>query len=239
MLTLLTMSCLTGLQDEDDLNDLNTPTGVWPQIVVDPPQVAFGMAGWELSRDITVLNAGDGDLVIGRTVSDGPFTLEAVDGTLTLASGELIVLSVDYAADDYGVFESTLQIHSDDPNTPITEVVATATNPWPELSSPAAVDLGELGVRCEEEVRFLISNTGLSDLTVSDIDFTSASTEIYVDSRNLPWVLAPGEEKTVKVFYEPHDEGQDEGTLIFLSNDVDNPAKEVQVVGHANWEDAC
>ena len=132
-----------------------------------------------------------------------------------------------------------MQIHSDDPDSPILDIRATATNPWPELAAPAVLDLGEVGVRCEEEVKFLVSNAGLSDLTISDVDFTSSSTEIYVDSRNLPWVLAPGEEKNVRVYYEPHDEGQDEGTLIFLSNDVEDPAKEVLVVGHANWVDAC
>lgn len=239
MTLLLAVGCLTGLNDEDDLNDLPDLESKDPQILVDPPSIDFGMAGWSLSRELTVMNVGEAPLVLGRTVSEDPFNIQSVDDAITLDPGGVTVLTVDYEAEVYGVFEGRVQVHSDDPTDPITWVDVTATNPWPELDAPAAVDLGELGVRCEGETKFIIGNAGLVDLEINDFTFSSDSTEIYVDARNLPWTLTPGEEKNVRVYYEPHDEGKDEGVITILSNDVAEPLKDVIVFGSANWDDAC
>ncbi len=239
MTWLLMSGCLTGLVDRDDPNDLPDLQGDDPQIVVDPPSIDFGLAGWALSRELTVMNVGEGPLLLGQTVSDEPFRIEAVDETVTLEPGEQAVLTVDYEADTYGVFEGQVELHSDDPMDPVLLIEVQATNPWAELGAPAAVDLGELGVRCESETTFRVANHGLADLEISDITFSSASTEIYVDARNLPWTLAPGQEKNVRVQYEPHDDGDDEGVITLLSNDVAQPLTEVLVFGTATWDDAC
>ena len=239
MTWLLGLGCLNGLGDRSDPNDLPDLLDEEPQILVDPPSIDFGLAGWSLSRDLTVMNVGDGPLMLGQTVSDEPFRIQSIQDAVTLEPGELTVLTVDFVPSDYGVFEGEVAVHSDDPLEPVLVVEVQATNPWAELDAPAAVDLGELGVRCESETKFRVANHGLADLEISDITLASASTEIYVDARNLPWTLAPGQEKNVRVQYEPHDDEDDEGIITLLSNDVAQPLTEVLVFGSASWDDAC
>ena len=237
-LILVLLSCLPSLRGEDDPNPDFTPDPKRPEILVEPAVLEFGLAGWTLSREITVMNVGKAELHVVDVLDEEPFTVD-FSGPFVLAPGELRVLEVLYEAQDYGIFEGELQVESDDVEHPLTLVEVSATNPWPELVVPPLVQFEPTGVRCEEEASFVIANRGTSDLTVSDVVLSSDSTELYIQAKNLPWTLAPGEERDLRLFYEPHDEGEDEAEVLFLSNDPDKPTHTSLVRGSATWEDAC
>ena len=237
MLILALLACLPSLGQEEDPNAV-TPEPERPEVLLEPLSIEFGMAGWELSRELTVMNVGQADLQVVAVQDEEPFSL-LFDGPFVLAPGELRVLEVLYQAQDYGIFQGELRVESNDVEQPLASVQVSATNPWPDLDAPPLVEFEDSGVRCELETSFEIVNRGTADLIVSDISLSSDSTELYVEARNLPWTLEPNEHKSLRVYYEPHDEGHDEADVLFQSNDPDKPLHTVLVRGSATWDEAC
>ena len=90
-----------------------------------------------------------------------------------------------------------------------------------------------------------ITNLGLEALTVTDLRYdstagASGNDELLFsaeDSVNgpLPWVLQPGERREVTVTYTPTDEGDDEGALVVVSDDVGQPRASATQVGSARF----
>lgn len=223
--------------------------GSGPDVAVDPSSVNFGtvdLGESSVAKVVTVSNVGRGDLHLD------PLTLDAVDGTFeitalgasTLASGESADFSVVFTPIFEGEATGAVWVLSDDadePALPVSLVGDSPLLPHPDIElAPATTDFGTLDPFTTATAEIVLSNRGDADLTVSGYLYSAGTSEMDLQDPEAtwgppPWVLAPGESRSLFVDYAPQDAVADTGTLTVYSDDPDEP--EVAAVQLGNGPD--
>lgn len=217
-----------------------------PDIVVDPEEVDFGdvpvdttSAPDTSSQVVVVSNEGDADLHIEDIYladETAPFTVGAISSVL-IQPGGTAQFTVTFTPVTAADSSTKVEIESDDPDEPLTEVKLTGTGVAPVIDVvPADYDFGTLYIGCTGEEPLTISNVGNADLVVSDFAYNTASDDLTFDpaedvNGSLPWTLAPGESTEVYVDYAPLDEYPDSAYLTVESNDPYTPSLTVTQTG--------
>ena len=212
------------------------PTVPQPDIKASVNSLDFGaiMVGTSMDTTITISNDGNDTLIVSQIVPpDPPFGipdvigLEEISSPDTLVPGESREVRVVFAPQAVAVYQDTLRISSNDPDTPNLDIPLMGEGtPAPEIQA-CALNFASVLLGQSANVSLLIDNEGLGPLLVTGIasdnpDFTLGA---------LPAEIAAGANGQIMVTFTPGAEGVIPGTLTIASNDPANPLAPVSVVG--------
>ena len=195
------------------------------------------------SSDLT--NVGDAPLgldPLSMEAATAPFAFTSPGSTL-LAPGESTTFTVTFQPDDGSAASAEIQVASNDPEDPVVPVAVTGEGLVPDLViDPELHDFGTLDYAATDSVLVTLSNAGDATLTLTNLSYTTNTTELAMDALTdvngeLPWTLAPGASLQVRVDYAPTDDVADEGYITILSDDPDEPEAYANQIGNARaWE---
>lgn len=222
--------------------DAPNPSGD-PVIVVDPAEYTFSYISpvtQVLTKQVNIYNQGMGQLEVTSikwaTGSSPDFSIVMIPPLpKKLNPGASFFVSVRFQ--DIGGGIGTLEIESNDPQTPLTTAVfdsylkATIETPDPCAEmNPSQLNFGNVVRGTSKVMQATLKNCStaqdlvLSDITRSQAFFMQLSEEYQVDNQpNLPMTLAPGTAFTFDVSYAPKLAGPDVGYFAFHTDDPNEP----------------
>ena len=145
-------------------------------------------------------------------------------------------LELDVAFDATGLYggeyQATIEILSNDPETQQLDipVVLTVTGAPDILVSDEIVDFGTLYTNYGGSKEIIISNDGTDVLEISSITIDNTS---YILSFSCEAVVPYNDEVILTIDFMPLENGEHNGHLTIISNDVDEP----QIVVPVSWVD--
>ena len=213
-----------------------------PDIIVDPGFLAFPLTnqGETSNASISVRNVGTADLDIHDLFfeehPDIFSVLERGEEVLHPEEETEVVIAFIPAFD--GPRLENFHILSNDPDEADTTVLIWADGSAPRIDvSPDKHDFGEQPLACEASQAIHIRNIGGLDLEVTGIRyFASVPTDFSLGlnqgvNQSLPWLIPPGDSRTIYVDYYPMDGFADIATIEVDSNDPLHPVVEATQVG--------
>ena len=231
---------------EPIVNVTLTGTGAVPtgpcDIQVDPLGLDFGAVavGSSKAAQAALSNQGAGDCSVSSLSVSGStdFALggAAPAAPFTIPAGASAMIPVVYTPSDTGDDAGTLDIASDDPDSPMLAVNLTGSGaPPPPCDidvSPLTIDFGAVAIGMTANAMTAATNAGESDCTVHSLEL-SGSEDFAIGSMapTLPATLVPGEAVDIPVDYTPSDSGDDAGSLQIGSDDPDESSVAVSLTG--------
>ncbi len=221
LLRLLPLLALLACSDYG-MNSPGQESEAWPILQVDPGELHFDPVPQEeqASKSLSLSNAGDASLKISELLfrySDA-FYIEDEDYADYVSPGETIELDIWFtpgAETDDGV----LEIESDDPASPITQVPLFGSGLFPILEvDPDPYDYDEVLIGCGWEKTFLLRNIGQALLRVEAISHSGACFSV-TQAPPLPLELEPKEEAELVLSFDPLEPISYEGSLLFSTNE--------------------
>ncbi|MBN1341109.1 MAG: choice-of-anchor D domain-containing protein, partial [Phycisphaerae bacterium] len=210
--------------------------------------LAFGnvKTGQTGIADVTILNVGQGTLRLFSWSSDNPaFTLHPSSLPSFLAPGGSVSLKVVFAPTDDQFHVGTITIQTNDAGSPSYVLTATGTGVAGDIevtedSGVAAdddlIEFGDVRVGQTRAQTFTIRNTGVANLIVTDwqIVYAGSSEDLAQYTTDLPgvggsFILAPGEQRDVKVTFAPTMAGTRDATLRIISDDPNESPYEIDL----------
>jgi len=183
----------------------DAPQGV-PNILVNPLELDFGSIaqGSEVTRSVRISNLGSADLRVDAVAIDGSsaFFVSDPDGTLEVDPGGSVIQEVTWTPLDE-IDEGTMQIRSNDPDTPEVDVALTGHGLFGELTlTPDPLSFEELSIGCAVTSSVELRNDGLGPITIDAVSVTGTgfllgATPVW------PVTLVPGGTSLVEVTFEP------------------------------------
>ena len=201
--------------------------GPAPEIVVTPDSLLYGelSSGEEEIQEFTVKNVGGATLNVSNIVigSGLAYTVLGPETEFDLEPEDEKTVDVAFtpmgADDNFG----QVLVLSDDPITPEATVDLLGFGAVPELQiTPDSYVFGDAVIPCGSEVELTLENIGTEELIIDDWEYRSNGLLTLADATlraELPIRLAPGENRTMKVLFEPTTGGADTGVLEVSSND--------------------
>ncbi len=141
-----------------------------------------------------------------------------------------------------GDYAAEIHIYSNDPNDP--DMILNLdvhvngfpeiTVSWPESAGfPEVIDFNDYNhdvwTGYTSRVPLTVENVGTADIQVDSISFNNQS--FFAEPSN--FVVVPGEEIVVSVLMNAPDPGENEGLLVIISNDEDEPEISIPIRGRA------
>jgi hypothetical protein len=233
-------------------SQVTNPTGLHPNIVVDPMEYTFSYISplpEPLQRQIIIANSGKTDLVISN--------IEMVSGSSpnfiiiakpplpkVLHSGESSFTIVVFK-EVSGTGTATLRISSNDPESPEVDVALSSYlkggSPQPEPCvglQPNSLNFGNVVRGQSKTMTAYLSNCGQTDpLTLNQITgsgFLGAAitAEFEINPAiNTPQTILPGDTVQIDVIYSPLLAGPDFGSYYFNTDDPNEPSAKLDVSG--------
>jgi hypothetical protein len=205
------------------------------------PSLAVAPGAFDLvavARDSTtatlsLTNAGPGDLDYQVRVSGAlaPWLRFTPDrGHVAAAGLQDIAVVASAAALDAGVFQTTLQVTSNDPARPIVDLLVrfTVTGTPHVAASPETLRFGTLWVGYPATLPVVLLDSGTDSLRFTSAALTNPH---FALADPLPAALGPGRETTLRVRFTPTGEGSQAGDLEIGTNDPDRPVTRVRLEG--------
>ena len=161
----------------------------------------------------TIYNPTRQNVTISQaTVTGGDFQITGPALPVTIAPGRSALLTVSYAPKATGRSTATLVISSTAPNPSTTiSLLGTAVAPGQLSVNPSAVSFGSVKVGTSQNVSATFTNSGGSNLTISQA--TVSSTDFTLNGCSLPLTLAPNQSKAVSFTFAPKQSGTRIGTV--------------------------
>jgi hypothetical protein len=206
----------------------------------------FGVVprGTTAQRDVVITNIGTDPLVVNGVSfsagSDPAYSVAPNPGVpITLQPSDsitYIVLFSPPANSGPGTRTGTLQIQSNDPDTPTASLAATGQVGVPEATlNSSALSFG--GVATDDRTSpnsvtrtVTLSNTGAADLKLISL-VTTTSDFVASSPLSLPATLAPGSAISISVTFNPSAPGARSDTLFVNTDDPVNPTRDVSLGG--------
>ncbi|MFO0726579.1 MAG: choice-of-anchor D domain-containing protein [Myxococcota bacterium] len=209
-------------------------------IDVSPTPLTFGLVavGQELVRSVELHNVSRVLCTVRGVAlgagSSSDFSSRSRSLRL-IPSGGRIQLEVAYHPAAAGSASGTLVATSNDPALPNISVPLIASSaPSGICVTPPQISFGTVPVPTVAEADVRIYACGASAVTVSALDWTTAAADIsMVSPPSLPFTLAPGADRSVRIRYAPTAVGADRAVLTVRSDDPARPAIDVPVTGAA------
>jgi len=208
-----------------------------PDISVTPLSYDFGNVEVKKSKTASfkVKNNGKTDLLISTSITGtdvSMFTITSGGGvSKTIKPGKTLTIKVSFKPTSAGSKSSTLEITSNDPDTPTIDIPLTATLPatTPDISvAQTSLDFGSIKVGKKVTKTLKITNNGSGDLmiTLSGLEETDfgiqGSSSVTIKSKK---------SYSLKVLFAPKSAGLETATLSMISNDPDAPTLEISLSG--------
>ena len=218
-------------------------TQLEPEAVVTPNALDFGdvIVPYTATERIVLQNAGASDLTVESvtiTSDDGGVFSVEFEATV-IEQDTRIEIPVSFAPELYEDFTGSLEIISDDPESPSTFVPLTGSGvdgPVPELvADPGSLDFGLVEIGSTGQLQLDLVNEGGGDVTIetATLDGSSAfslSSDLTGDT------ISGNSFQTVVAQYKPTDDGGDNATLTLVTNDPRNPELTVFMLGNGGGD---
>lgn len=226
----------------------NTFDDINPDIVVDPLSIDFGSVspGGSAAATVTISNVGEDALsldALALGTDDSALSWTDV-GPPFVNPGESVDTVVTWTPLNGGALSNTLDVGSNDPDTPLVQVTLTGSVPAGDLVvTPASYDFGSVEVGEIVTTTVNVANVGEGPITVSDWEYTAGDPDLHVLDAGglsaLPAVLDAGMSTDVVIEYTPSEAGSDDGSIGVTSDDPDEPLIVAQQYGNATAADPC
>ena len=218
-------------------------------IHVSPSVIDFGVlsAGTQTDQEIiTITNNGNLDLSLssinlGKTSGVYSLTLPSQD---IVEPRESTTVVVTYDPITYEINENTVEIYSNDPDSPLVEVQMRGAGDAPVIKlDPDWHDFGTTYIGCDGTKEVTISNVGNSDLIVDNIVYYvsyPAELSIEIDTSlygPFPWTIPVGGSRVVTIIHTPWDLQEDYGYLEVYSNDPATPIANADQEAFGDYHD--
>jgi kumamolisin len=192
--------------------------------------------------DIRVYNVGNRDLMIlGVTRLSGSIDFTVLPAPVTplaIAPGDEVDFTVEYNPTAHGVHETaTIRVTSNDPVTPLLDVVATGLSASGTIAVTGSTCFGGVkACRCAERT-ISICNVGVCNLQVTTVAFKRKSHHWKLINNPFPATLHPGSCLGVVIRYSATERFARSCELIITSDDPSTPVKTLDVMAYTVWGD--
>src|SRR5215472_12770414 len=186
--------------------------------------VAFGnlLVGSSASQSLSLTNSGTGSVTISQVAVTGSgYSVSGFSGAVSLAAGQGLSLSVNFAPASAGSVAGGLSVVSTATNSPAT-ISLSGTGVQPLLSVvPSSVNFGNVTVGVSNSQTMTIQNPGTAALTLTQA--TLAGTGYGMSGLALPLSLAPGGSKAFNISFAPASANNLSGSLSLASDAPTSP----------------
>jgi len=197
-----------------------------PSIFARPSFLNFGPVkkGGDRVKEITLTNRGPGNLIFDTITLTGP------DGTQfsavhncesPLIQGNSCKVTVNFQPTSCGPKAASLTIASNDPRKSSYVIDLKGDCPYPRMVlTPALLNFGETAQNQTSRVKVVtISNTSVSDLSISAIKLSDDVSFARIDSDSCSTVVRGGAPCVVRLTFTPRTSGTTAGVLTVSSDD--------------------
>lgn len=218
-----------------------------PEIEVFPtilsyPDVAYGQSG---TKCTTISNSGCFDLNISEISmtdsGDGAYNFSFVPGLpFTLGPDEEDEVCVRFSPSLSGDNEGAFEIHNDDMDEEVVEVMLTTSFAPPDIDcQPRPLNFGAVDITGPPASEIITCrNTGPGELNISQF-LLVGSGGVFSIANNPDTVLNTGDSTDIEIEYAPTVEGDDTSQLQIHSNDPDENPYNITIFGSAYWSNRC
>jgi hypothetical protein len=233
---------------EDTLYVPLTGTGVVAHIAVTPSPFDFEDVRRNTTDSQTFIISnveGSGNLVVNQfgtsLTGDDASEFEIVSGgaPFIVVAGDTHHLVIEFTPTSLGPKSATLQIINNDPDSSVYLVNLSGVSVEPNIAvNPGSHDYGDVQVNYSALKDFYIKNTGTDDLYINDIGTTNTDFSLYGGkylgkrSTEYLYIISPNDSQQVTVKFTPSSEEEKTGTMIFFSDDPDQPTFNVPLSGN-------
>ncbi len=214
-----------------------------PEIDVEPRDLEFGevrLSDTE-SQNVTVTNDGAGPLDIGslNLAGDGAdqYELATDPSGETVAPDENTTIEVSFVPDARSNAPATLEIPSDDPESPLVEVSLNGTGIAPqfEVLTDDPIRFGSVDPTTDEttDETIEIENRGNEPLTIENVALRDGDVFTVTDE---PGTIEAGETATVTVRFEPNVGGSFADRLTIATDDPTRERASLRLTGTGSTE---
>jgi hypothetical protein len=199
-----------------------------PGIQVSPASINFGntVVGSSLSQVLIITNTGTSTLSITQVAQPGAaFTVSGFSLPLNVNPGQQTTITVAFLPTSVGASAGNISIVSNAPTSP-TSVALSGTGIAATLNlniSPTSLSFGSITTSTfSSPQNVTITNTGNSNVTISQISVTGAGYSIT--GGGAPVTLSPLQTLTLTALFSPTVAGSVNGSISIVSNANGSPA---------------
>jgi len=187
------------------------------------------LVGTSSSQAISLANTGTGSVTISQISSTGAgFSVSGFSGSVTLAAGQSLSLSVNFSPATVGSVAGSLAVVSTATNSPAT-IVLSGSGIQPQISvTPASTNFGNVILGSAGTQTLTVSNPGTANLSVTQA--LLSGTGFSLSGLTLPLNVPPGGSTSFSVKFAPASAGTFSGNLT-LTNNSPNSSSAVALVG--------
>ncbi|MFW5878334.1 MAG: choice-of-anchor D domain-containing protein [Myxococcota bacterium] len=217
--------------------------GGGPGIELTPRMVSFGQValGTSVTRTVVISNPGYETTEIRDIEVDGDaFSLVSIPALpISLETGEVRAIEISFSPASSTREAGSLVVHSNVRHEPEAEVELAGfgldLEPCSYTVLPSALHFGLLPSGDTMSLPLVLSNSGNEPCLVRDLDLSSGSSPAFslATGQVDELMLEPGETHRVDVLFEPQEEGEHEGELVFLISEPAEPWRRLPVRGSA------
>lgn len=236
---LFTLSCsengIFSLPDKISDEDKESRS---PHISVAPSALDFGVHTAEqapVQRVFSIENIGSDTLNINSLVINGlqamSFSFLQPPQTISLEPDEFWQGTLLFTASETA-HQAELVINSNDTNQPIILLPLLGLGSQPKLIvHPNPLDMGDVGVGCQEAGQIFLTNQGTEDLNIESLSIPSLPEFSRETELPEPFILAPSQSQSLDFTFSPSNIVSVAAQFEISSNDPNNHTETVSLMG--------
>ena len=180
------------------------------------------LVGSSASQAFTMTNTGTASVNISQVAATGAgFTVSGFSGGVTLAAGQSLPLTVNFAPAAAGAAVGNITVASTATNSPTT-ISLSGAGVQPQISViPSSISFGNVTVGVANTQTATIRNPGTATLTVTQASLTGSG--FTSSGLALPLSVAPGASSSFTVGFMPASASTFSGSITFISNTPNSP----------------
>ena len=195
------------------------------QLSPNPASLSFGnvVVGSNTSLSETLTNSGGTSVTISAaSVNATGMSLTGLSLPLTLNAGQSTTFSVKFAPAAAGAVSGNVTVTSDGANPSLTiPVSGTGVTPGTLSANPTSLSFGSVQVGSNSTLSETLTNTGGSNVTISQANVTGAG--LTISGLTVPATLTPNQGVTFSVKFAPASAGAVSGNLAIISDASNSP----------------
>ncbi len=184
-----------------------------------PIGLNFGssLVEYPVAETIVLTNTGTASVTLSQaTVAGVGFLVSGLSGSVTLAAGQGMNLTVTFAPRTAASATGSLAVTSTATNSP-TVISLSGTGVQPQISvSPASANFGSLIASASNTQVLTIGNPGTANLVVTQASLAGAG--FNITGLELPLTIPPGGSSRIAMVFAPTSAGRPSGSLTLVSS---------------------
>ena len=194
---------VSGCSEQDLIKQQDRNSDLVPIISVQPNWIDFGQTeNQSQSKTFQISNVGQGLLEIHNIELSNEQEFSLWYTLQNMGATESMDVIVDFFAQQ-SASQAKITIHSNDPDTPTSEVSLIGQGRFPKLDVyPNPIDFGT--VSCSGQQSVVLSNTGNTDIDVFALVYQPDENFVILNEHIFPFTLAPQQNEILDISFVPH-----------------------------------